>query len=173
MAKAYNRVNIHMLKKAMERLKLPDSFILIICDLFLKQKNQVFTACIYYDPLLCQLQQDNHGYELTAEYKKDIYSHQIKKTIIFPGKAYINDTTLLAKNQAQLELMLETANEFYILNDIKINKQKSELLLKKVEKNYNHSDKLSNKFRPDYINITSKESTELIRILSVWFNIVF
>ncbi|CAB4442138.1 unnamed protein product [Rhizophagus irregularis] len=122
MAKAYDKVNIHMLKKAMERLKLPDYFISLICDLFLEQKNQVFTAvgktnpynvltginqgeiisplfwCIYYDLLLCQLQQGNHGYEIIAKYKKDIYSDYIKESIIFPGKAYMDDTTLLAKD---------------------------------------------------------------------------
>ncbi|CAB4380671.1 unnamed protein product [Rhizophagus irregularis] len=110
MAKVYNRVNIHMLKKAMERLKLPNNFISIICDLFLDRKNQVFTAvgktnpynvltgidqgkiissllwCIYYDPLLCQLQQESHGYKITAKYKKDIYSDYIKESIIFPER---------------------------------------------------------------------------------------
>ncbi|CAB4425398.1 unnamed protein product [Rhizophagus irregularis] len=174
MAKAYDRVNIHMLKKAIERLKLPNNFISIICDLFLERKNQVFTAvgktnpynvlteidqgeiispllwCIYYDPLLCQLQQESHGYEITAKYKKDIYSDYIKESIIFPGKAYMDDTTLLAKDQCQLETMLDIANEFYNLNDIKINKDK---------------------FGSEYINIKPKEPNESIRILGVWFNV--
>ncbi|CAB4405836.1 unnamed protein product [Rhizophagus irregularis] len=195
MAKAYDRVNIHMLKKAMERLKLPNNFISIICDLFLERKNQVFTAvgktnpynvltgidqgeiispllwCIYYDPLLCQLQQESHGYEITAKYKKDIYSDYIKESIIFPGKAYMDDTTLLAKDQCQLETMLDIANEFYNLNDIKINKDKSELLLKKIDKSFNYSNSLIIRFGLEYINIKPKEPNESIRILGVWFNV--
>jgi hypothetical protein len=34
MSKAYNRVNIFMLKKAIARLRLPLSFIDLICNLF-------------------------------------------------------------------------------------------------------------------------------------------
>ncbi|CAB4384210.1 unnamed protein product [Rhizophagus irregularis] len=153
MAKAYDRVNIYMLKKATERLKLPPEFIILITELFLERKNQVFTAvgktnpyeiltginqgeiispllwCIYYDFLLCQLQQNNLGYKISAEYTQDIYVEKIKESIIFPGKAYMDDTTIIAKNQTQLENMLEIADNFYTLNDIKINKEKSELIL--------------------------------------------
>jgi hypothetical protein len=44
MSKAYDRVNIFMLEKAMNRLKLPISFINFIKSLFIGRKNQVFTA---------------------------------------------------------------------------------------------------------------------------------
>ncbi|CAB4423746.1 unnamed protein product [Rhizophagus irregularis] len=90
MAKAYDRVNIHMLKKAMNRNRPGE----IISPLL---------WCIYYDPLLCQLQQESYGYEITAKYKKDIYSDYIKESIIFPGKVYMDDTTLVSKDQLQLE----------------------------------------------------------------------
>ncbi|CAB5293927.1 unnamed protein product [Rhizophagus irregularis] len=107
-----------------------------------ERKNQVFTAvgktnpynvltgidqekiispllwCIYYDPLLCQLQ-ESHGYEITVKYKKDIYSDYIKESIIFPGKAYMDDTTLLAKDQLQLETIKRKYNN-WILENIKI-----------------------------------------------------
>ncbi|PKB96605.1 hypothetical protein RhiirA5_434552 [Rhizophagus irregularis] len=143
----------------MEKLKLPNNFISIICDLFLERKNQVFTAI------------ESHGYEITAKYKKDIYSDYIKESIIFPEKAYIDNTTLLAKDQLQLETMLDIANEFYNLNDIKINKDKSELLLKKIDKSFNYSNSLMIRFGSEYINIKPKVPSESIRILSVWFNV--
>jgi hypothetical protein len=44
MSKAYDRVNIFMLKKAMARLRSPPSFIDLICNLFTQRKNRVFTS---------------------------------------------------------------------------------------------------------------------------------
>src|SRR5213080_632605 len=44
LSKAYDRVNIKMLTKAMERLKLPLSFINLIANLFTDRENEVFTA---------------------------------------------------------------------------------------------------------------------------------
>ncbi|CAB4399499.1 unnamed protein product [Rhizophagus irregularis] len=44
MSKAYDRVNIFMLEKAMQRLKIPSSFINLTKELFLGWKNSVFTA---------------------------------------------------------------------------------------------------------------------------------
>ena len=44
LSKAYDRVNIKMLTKAMERLKLPLSFIQLIANLFTDRENEVFTA---------------------------------------------------------------------------------------------------------------------------------
>ncbi|EXX52241.1 hypothetical protein RirG_254750 [Rhizophagus irregularis DAOM 197198w] len=67
--------------------------------------------------------------------------------------------------------MLDIANEFYSLNDIKINKDKSELLLKKIDKSFNYSNSLMIRFGSEYINIKPKVSSESIRILSVWFNV--
>ena len=80
MSKAYDHVNIFMLKKAMQRLKIPSSFNNLIINLFTQRKNRVFTAvgttspydvligidqgevispllwCIYYDMLLCEVE---------------------------------------------------------------------------------------------------------------------
>ncbi|PKB96642.1 hypothetical protein RhiirA5_434500 [Rhizophagus irregularis] len=84
----------------------------------------------------------------------------MQKSIIFPGKAYIDDTTLLAKDQYQLETMLNIANEFYNLNDIKINKDKFELLLKKIDKSFNYSNSLMIRFESEYINIKPKNPTK-------------
>ena len=50
MSKAFDRVNIHMLRKAMERLRIPDPFIRIITNLFLNRSNSVFTAYGNTDP---------------------------------------------------------------------------------------------------------------------------
>ncbi len=96
LGKAYDRVNIHMLEKAMKRLKIPDSFTKLITNLFSNRKNQVITAvgltdpydmligidqgeiispilwCIYYDPLLCEIEKPQHEYKNVEKYKKNI-----------------------------------------------------------------------------------------------------
>ncbi len=43
MSKAYNQVNIFMLQYAINRLKIPLSFINLITNLFTNRTNQVFT----------------------------------------------------------------------------------------------------------------------------------
>jgi hypothetical protein len=155
MSKAYDRVNIFMLEKAMELLKLPLSFINIIKSLVLNQTNRVFTAkglmdpynmlvgidqgeiispllwCIYYDPLLCRLQRTNLGYEISSNKIIDLYNEECEKiSINISFMAYMDDTNIISNNKTNLEEMLNILNDFNVLNDIQINKEKSELLLK-------------------------------------------
>ena len=89
MSKAYDRVNIFMLIKALERLHIPFNFLRFILKMFGNRHNQIFTlfgntdsykvisgidqgeiispllCCIYYDPLLCRIQNSAYGYSLT------------------------------------------------------------------------------------------------------------
>lgn len=127
--------------------------------------------CIYYDPLLCQLQDEQLGYEISAKYHTDIYSKKLKESIIFPEKMYVDDMTILASNQKQLELMLSVADEFYDFNDIKINKDKLELLLRMKDTNFDYMKDFNIKFGMNKINITLKLPNESISILGVWFNV--
>jgi hypothetical protein len=43
--------------------------------------------------------------------------------------AYMDDTNFLTNSKEELKEILRVADEFYNLNDIQINKDKSELLL--------------------------------------------
>ncbi|GET61907.1 RNA-directed DNA polymerase from mobile element jockey-like [Rhizophagus irregularis DAOM 181602=DAOM 197198] len=194
MSKAYDRVNIFMLEKAMQRLKIPSSFINLTKELFLGRKNSVFTAgglsnpydvmvgidqgeiispllwCIYYDPLLTAIQQEHFGYRVKAKKKINLYENievEVKQNIT--SMAYMDDTNMLAGNKEELEKILKMADDFYTLNDIQINKEKSELLLKK--KNFNFNEKIELEFGNQKIKIKPKGKTESLRILGVWFNI--
>ncbi len=89
LSKAYDRVDLTILRKAMEWVKLPISYINFILDFFTYQKNAILTKgglsdyydvkigidqgevislllwCIYFDPLLCEINELNKVYTLT------------------------------------------------------------------------------------------------------------
>jgi len=82
----------------------------------------------------------------------------------------MDDTTWISGCKNDLEQTLEVADSFFVLNDIKINKDKSVLL--KYEPNNKHDySTLQLKFGSDTINIKPKERNESDRILGVWINI--
>ncbi len=91
-SKAYDHVNIFMIRHTLNRLKLPNSFINFITNLFMNRSNQIFTPfsltdkydvlvgidqekvicpifwCIYYDPLLSYIQwQPSLSYHLAHQ----------------------------------------------------------------------------------------------------------
>ena len=154
LSKAYDRVNIFMLKKALYRLKLPTQFTNLIVNIFTNRTNRIFTDvgitdpydllvgidqgevispllwCIYYDPLLCEIQQRNLGYKVTHTYKNNIYTDETTTLESTVGdQAYMDDSTWFANNKESLEQILEIADQFFTLNNIKVNKEKSELLV--------------------------------------------
>ncbi|GES90563.1 RNA-directed DNA polymerase from mobile element jockey-like [Rhizophagus clarus] len=163
--KAYDRINIFMLEKAIERIKIPSNFIKIISNLFKNRQNQVITAyeltnsydvligidqgevispllwCIYYDPLLCEIEQRKLGYTLEApkialnKFYGENTSEETEKYTV-SSSAYMDDTQWLVPNQNNLEKILEIADSFYKLNDIQVNKEKSELLVRYKQGRY-------------------------------------
>ena len=153
MSKAYDRVNMSMLQKALQRLKLPLSFRTFIRTLFSSRFNQVFTAhgntdnyqvisgidqgevispilwCIYYDPLLVRIQQSNLGYTLKTDRFTNITEVTPPKfEAHVPCLAYMDDTLWLSKSKHDLNDIMLIADSFYHLNDIKVNWDKSVLL---------------------------------------------
>lgn len=144
MSKAYDRINIHMLKKALERIKMPKKITQILTSLFSNRTNQVFTPTgltdpfdmitgidqgeiispllwiIYYDPLLTRIRNTNLGFRMEARECLDLYENiYCTKSITFPGCAYMDDTGFIANNKLNLERILRIADSFYKLNDIK------------------------------------------------------
>ena len=143
-----------MLKKALQRIKVPINFITLIENLFLNRKNQVFTGvgitneydvligidqgeiispilwCIYYDPLLCEIEKSGLGYKLEEKYKKNIYDRLYQEDTFMIGSiAFMDDTQWLTDSKNKLERILNIADSFYTLNDIQVNKDKSELVI--------------------------------------------
>ena len=196
LSKAYDRVNIFMLEKAFERLRLPLDFITLILNLFSNRKNRVFTEagmtdffdmligidqgevispilwCIYYDPLLCEIEERKLGYNLRHNYKQNLYSDQIIQIEQHLSvSAFMDDTSWITESKQSLEAILFIADGFYQLNNIMINKQKSELLVK-IPKNKNiYNNEVDLNFGNEQIKIQPKKYSESIRILGIWMNL--
>src|SRR6266540_1674636 len=96
LSKAYDRVDLSTLRKAIERIKIPTNCINFILDFFTHRKNAVITKggiseyydvkigidqgkvispllwCIYFDPLLCEIQVLNKGYTVNHQWMTDV-----------------------------------------------------------------------------------------------------
>lgn len=103
----------------------------MIINLFTNRKNSVFTEfgntnqynikigidqgkvispllwIIYYDPLLCEIQNQKLGYIMKHSWKKDVY-RQDTSTITqeIPTLAFMDDTTWIAPSQTNLKKIL-------------------------------------------------------------------
>ena len=191
MSKAYDRVNMTMLQKALRRLKLPVPFCNFVKALFSSRFNQVFTAhgntneyqvisgidqgeiispilwCIYYDPLLSRIQQSNLGYTLKADKHTNITETSSSSFVShIPCLAYMDDTLWLSKSKDDLNDIILIADNFYHLNDIKVNWDKSLLLTSRPT----HS-RVNFKLTNDNIWIMPADPKIPVRYLGIWISI--
>uniref|UniRef100_U9UGS7 Reverse transcriptase domain-containing protein n=1 Tax=Rhizophagus irregularis (strain DAOM 181602 / DAOM 197198 / MUCL 43194) TaxID=747089 RepID=U9UGS7_RHIID len=90
----------------------------------------------------------------------------------FPGLSYMDDMNFISDCKDNLEKILEIADSFYRMNDIKINKEKSELLLRTKDRkiDLNEQKEINIRFGNSKIDIIPAERKGSIRILGVWFN---
>ena len=84
----------------------------------------------------------------------------------------MDDTTWLNHSQTQLESTLEIADEFYVLNNIQVNKGKS-ILLTNNSQVHKHSppSEICLRFGSSAVNITPLDKYASTRILGVWINL--
>ncbi|GES86723.1 RNA-directed DNA polymerase from mobile element jockey-like [Rhizophagus clarus] len=116
LGKAYDRVNVFMLAKALRRIKLPEKFIDIITNLFINHSNEVITAysntkpydiligidqgevispllwTIYYDPLISTIANSGLGYNISSNTLPDIRQAPSRTTVNIPVTAFMDDT---------------------------------------------------------------------------------
>lgn len=85
---------------------------------------------IFYDPLLTRVQHDTSlGYNIEVNWPAETPPHVITKSLRIACTAFADDTAWIASNKHEMEQILDISNEFYVLNDIKINGEKSEIIV--------------------------------------------
>ncbi|GBB88007.1 hypothetical protein RclHR1_14510004 [Rhizophagus clarus] len=151
-SKAFDSVNLTMLKFALERIRLPATAITLILSLFMNHSNQVFTAhgetssyrvrigidqgevispllwVIYIDPLLTVLNNEMLDPYILRSLSLISTDKVFIPDISVNNLVFMDDSTLVSSSKAGLEHMLSITEEFYSLNNTSANHQKYVLI---------------------------------------------
>jgi hypothetical protein len=187
MSKAYDSVHIPRLIQAMHRIKIPQKIIQLITNIFDNRSNQVITPFgptekylvqdgidqgdtispvlwrIFYDPLITKLDQSELGYSLQTSSHADIRDKPTITTCTTTCTAFMDDTTLISNNAANIQQICDISSTFFQLNDIQINTDKSHLIV--INKKEHQT-----RIKVQQHNITVLPPSQAIRILGVWHN---
>ncbi|GET56608.1 reverse transcriptase family protein [Rhizophagus irregularis DAOM 181602=DAOM 197198] len=193
MAKAFDSVGMVPLQKALERIRLPPSTINFIINIYKNCKIKIitaygvtdtFTACdgidqgevispliwrIFYDPLLHRIQEDEAlGYCMELNWPDNVFNNNKRKiTVRTAVSAYADDTQWIAKSKNEAEEILLIADEFFDINDIKINGEKTEIIVVNPEESNENERFLEIGKNNDKVFVN--KGSVPIRILGVWF----
>ena len=198
LSKAYDRVNLHMLEKAMKRIKIPEDCSNLLINLFSSRKNRVIGHfgmtpsydvlvgidqgeiispllwTIYYDPLLVEINDNpQFGYEMSHTWLPNVSLPESKtESVIVSSQAYMDDTSWISSSKEKLESTLSIADEFYTLNNIQVNKLKSVLLTTcNTYDATSNSREVTLSFGQEQIVITPAARNESVRVLGVWISL--
>src|SRR6266540_1424801 len=190
LSKAYDRVDLVILRQAMERVKIPTFCINFILDFFTYRQNAVLTKgrlssyydvkigidqgevispllwCIYFDPLLCEIADLHKGYTLTHRWMSNVTTAEqqsLQEQIAALG--FMDDANWISDSLENLEEILAVADDFYSLTKAAINKEKSKLLTNATD----GSSPIPIKFGQNIIPI--QPSKGAVRFLGVKINI--
>jgi hypothetical protein len=195
LSKAYNRVNVSLLRLALERLHIPYNIVNLLTDLFTDRFNNIiinnrtsnlYTVeqgidqgeiispllwIIYYDPMFTKINQNKSLHvNINVEQIRNIYNKNLDITHTFEivVLGYLDDTTWFASSKEQLENQLQIANSFYNFTDIKINHEKYKILTN--EKPFINKEITLRISENKFIVIKTASKRQGKRILGVYIN---
>ena len=176
---------------AMKRIKMPNSIISFINQLYKDREIRVITDKgpteffiagdgidqgevisplmwrIFYDPLLSRIQQTKLGYQMKLRWPSDIKENKFKTEIAtISALAYADDTTWIAGSKSALQEIIKISEGFFKLNDIEINGAKSEVISWQPHEQRNKKEFVQIGTPPS--NVRVKEAEESTRFLGVW-----
>ena len=144
---------MHTLELSIRRIKLPESLVTFIKQLYQDREIRVITDegptdffiaedridqgevislliwKIFYNLLLVRIQQLGIGYQMELQWPINIEKriYKIEKVMV-STLAYADDTTWVAESKTALQKIIQVSNSFFTLNDIEINGAKSEAI---------------------------------------------
>ncbi|GBC05624.1 hypothetical protein RclHR1_06320002 [Rhizophagus clarus] len=156
LSKAYDRINISLLRLAMARLRIPQTIIELILQLFTDRTNRIILYndnisdpyqvmqgidqgevvspllwIIYYDPLFARINSLRElAFTVELQQIKNIWNPDTDQKVTYSTtvQSYLDDTTWVAPILTHMKTLLEISNDFYELANIQINKDKYRLL---------------------------------------------
>ncbi|GES81653.1 RNA-directed DNA polymerase from mobile element jockey-like [Rhizophagus clarus] len=156
LSKAYDRINISLLRLAMARLRISQTIIELILQLFTDRTNRIILHndnisdpyqvmqgidqgevvspllwIIYYDPLFARINSLRElAFTVELQQIKNIWNPAADQKVTYSTtvQSYLDDTTWVAPTLTHMKTLLEISNDFYELANIQINKDKYRLL---------------------------------------------
>ena len=83
--------------------------------------------------------------------------------------AYADDTTWVAESKTALQKIIQVSNSFFTLNDIEINRAKSEAIAWRLHKQEKEEDSIQIGTLPSLVKV--KKPEESTRFLGVWISL--
>ena len=190
-AKAFDTVNLELLQKAMERVKIPKKAINFIIGLFKNRKLKAITSFgmteeitagdgldqgetispllwrIFYDPLLYKIQNNEElGYTMKTSWQSDFnYPHKESIRLRTAATAFMNDTTWIASLKSNMQRILDEASIFYKANDSQVNGKKSVLIaINSPKEDLNKMVYIG----PNKEPLKKTDESEFTRYLGIW-----
>ena len=177
----------------MRRICLPETYIKLYRNIYNNRTNRVITAFgltdtykvedgldqgrvestlhwrIFYDPLLCEIQQlQQHGYESTVSWKADLMEKkELREKCTISVAAYVDDTSWIARGKQQMQNFLNTAMEFFNINDVEINPKKTKVIAINASSQNRNTPLL---FGSPTTELQVAQKEEGVRVLGVWFS---
>ncbi|CAB4419464.1 unnamed protein product [Rhizophagus irregularis] len=200
-SKAFDSIDLGMLKLSFDRIKLPPNLSKFIISLFTSRKNHILTPygrtelynlligidqreiispllwTIYFDPLLAELSSTAIApYIWSSGIPKDILKINNNEDIAVPISqlTYMDDSTLISSSLDGMENLLSIARDFYFLNNITANFQKYELVSSKLGNTlvtFNLTSEISAHLPPLSFSLQALKLSTSFRFLGVWFNL--
>lgn len=154
-SKFFDSIEPYFLTKTLERIHIPPNIISSIMTLAENRRTRANTEyglaetsylqrgidqrdsispilwCIYYDVILTKVSKTTTGFEMTQIFNRDLRSpyQQSEISINVPAMVYMNDTIWLINSKQKMEMILQLVHSFAEMIGIKINTDKTDLLI--------------------------------------------
>ncbi|CAB4415499.1 unnamed protein product [Rhizophagus irregularis] len=197
-SKAFDSMDLNMLKLTLERLQFPALLVQFILNLFTRRNNKIITChgdtpryrvrvginqgeiispllwVIYLDPLLTVLNQEaSDPFILKSSALLDYSPLEFEQhSLPVSHLTFMDDSTLIASSKSGIEDRLSITAEFYTLNNVQANSAKYVLL-----SSSNPSSVVSFAISPsplvssNILTLTSLALNTSFRFLGVWFSL--